>query len=114
MIHPSVEEPAALLRNFSEDSFVQRFYKNTSNITGSYSYWFHKRRKLTAQANHEGLQGILFFAFSSAANHCKPLVRLLDVSGISNIQVWCSDFHKNPYIVAWYFSDAWSVRNALF
>ena len=79
MIHLSVEEPSALLRNFIEDSFAQRVYKYTANITGSYPYWFHKIRKLTAQANQEGLQGTLLFTFSAADNHCKPLVRLLDV-----------------------------------
>ena len=103
MSHLSVEEPAALLINVSEDSFVQRVYKYTANITGSDPYWSHKRRKLTAQANHEGLQGTLLFTFSADDNHCKPLVRLLHVSDISNIQVWRSAFHKNSYIVAWYF-----------
>ena len=103
MIHSIVEEPVALLRNVSADSFVQRVYKYTANITGSDLYWFHKRRELTVQANQEGLKGTLFFTFSAADNHWKPLVRLLDVPDISNIQVWRAAIHKNPYIVAWYF-----------
>ena len=103
MSHSSVEEPAALLINVNKDSFVQRVYKYTANIAGSDTYWFHKRRKLTAQANQEGLQGTLLFTFSDSDNHYKPLVRLLDVSDISNIQVWRSAFHKKPYTFAWYF-----------
>ena len=79
MSHYSVEEPAALLRNVSEDSFVERVYKYTANIAGSDPYWFHKRRKLAAQDIQEGLQGTLLFTFSAADNHCTPLVRLLGV-----------------------------------
>ena len=72
--HLSVEEPEALLINVSEDSFVQRVYKSTAKITGSDPYWFQKRRKLTDQANQELSQVTLLLTFSSADNHCKPLV----------------------------------------
>ena len=96
MFHSIVEEPAVLLINVSADSFVKSFYKYTVNIKGSDPYWFHKRRELTAQANQEGLQGNLFFAFSAADNHWKRLVRLLDVPYISNIQVWRAAINKNP------------------
>ena len=103
MSHSGVEEPAALLRNLSAEYFFQRVYKYTANITGSDPYWFHKRCKLVSQDNQEGLQGALFFTFSAADNHWKPLVRLLDVPDISNIKVWRAAVHNNPQIVAWDF-----------
>ena len=42
LFHNSVQEIALKLQNDSDAVIVQKIYKNTSNITGSDPYWFHK------------------------------------------------------------------------
>ena len=99
----TIDELSTMLRNGTAPDLVQRIYKYTANVTGSDPYWFSRRRELTAQANQEGLAGVMFFTLSAADNHWQPLMRLLNVADDAPIAVRKKAVMENPHVVSFYF-----------
>ena len=103
LIHSSIQELATHIWNNGSSAYVQHIYKYASNITGSDPYWFHRRWKLTAQSNQEGLQSTIFWTLSAAYNNWRPLIKLLDGPLDVPIKVRYEAVRKHPHIVAIYF-----------
>ena len=99
----SVQELATEILNNVSEAYIKSIYNHTSNITGSDPYWFHRRWKLTAQSNQEGLQSTIFWTLSAAYNNWRPLIKLLDGTLDVPIKFRYEAVRKHPHIVAIYF-----------